>query len=159
MNIQCNLWRLFCIFRIMQAALSFAVKGMDWRVPTSFGGLCNQVNSLGIRMHTQIISGLLALLQDITSLLYVEFIATANAELSCLILKKMRNVTSLEEGTWYVWITTAWNYNIICIRKGFLYSSKVTELLHCWRWSWSRYSAPEFHCGQLPFEQYCSAIF
>lgn len=40
---------------------------MDLSVLTSFGSLCNQVNSLGIGMHTQIISVLLALLQDITS--------------------------------------------------------------------------------------------
>lgn len=51
----------------MQAALSFAFKGMDLSVHNSFGSLCNQVNSLGVGMHTQIISVLLALLQDITS--------------------------------------------------------------------------------------------
>lgn len=91
------------------------------------------------------------------------FIVTATAELNCLILKKTRNFTSLEEDMWNVWMTTAWNYNINCIKKGFLYSSEVPGLLQCWRWTCSPYSALEFHCGQLPSGvlmagQYCSAM-
>lgn len=62
---------------------------------------------------------------------------------------KMRNVTSLEEGMWYMWMTTAWKYNISCIRKDFLYFSKVPGLLQCWRWSCSSWMLLNF-TGQLP---------
>lgn len=93
----------------------------------------------------------------------MEFIATVAAQLSCLILK-MRNVTSIEELTWYIWMTAAWRYNISYTQKVFLHSSNVPGLLHCWRWTWSWYSALEFQCGQLSSAvlvagQYCSAVF
>lgn len=137
-------WGLFCISRTTQAALSFAFKGMDLSVPTSFGSLCNQVNSSGIGMRTQMISVLLALLQDITSF-------WNSLPQLLLSLPHFKDEKCDIFGVIHV-AGNCLELQLQLFIKGFLDSSKVPGLWHCLRWSCSQCSALEFHChrGQLP---------
>lgn len=128
-----------------KAALSFAFKGMDLSVPTSFGSLCNQVNSLGIGMHTQMISVQLALLQDITSF-------WNSLPQLLLSLPHFKD----EKYNFFVVVHVAGDYlelQLQLLIKGFLNSSKVPGLWHCLRWSCSWCSELEFHfhCGHVVF--------